>query len=64
MSFHPSHRAVGVGVLVVAATVLSACGPAQVETAQSPVEGMTRTTETLAGSSGTRTFDAATTVRW
>ena len=44
-----------------AATVLLAalsagCAPAQVETAQSPVEGMTRTTETLAGAFGHSDF--------
>jgi hypothetical protein len=33
-----------------------ACGPAQVETAQSPVEGVTRTTEALAGEFGRADF--------
>ncbi|MEO8619588.1 MAG: hypothetical protein ABI625_00905 [bacterium] len=36
--------------------VLAACAPAQVETAQSPVEGVTRTTETLAGEFGRTDF--------
>src|ERR1051325_4511136 len=34
----------------------TACAPAQVETAQSPVEGVTRTTETLAGEFGRADF--------
>ena len=42
--------------VLLAASCALACGPAQVETALSPVEGMTRTTETLAGEFGHTDF--------
>lgn len=51
----PTIRVVKAAELLVAACAL-ACGPAQVETAQSPVEGMTRTTETLVGEFGHTDF--------